>query len=189
MTELEKYEKGLSHCFDDEEIIAKKENAVIECMKYNSIDPLDSKARYRQLKLMLADIGEKVTIESNFNVDNGKHIHIGDNFIGNYNLTILDINHVYIADNVMIGPNTVITTVGHPLDPKGRREHVSITGEVHIGSDVWIGANVTVLPGVTIGDNVVVGAGAVVNRDIPSNSLAVGVPAKVIRKLENNVDD
>ena len=52
---------------------------------------------------------------------------------------------------------------------------------------MWLGGNVTVLPGVTIGNNVVVGAGAVVTKDIPDNSLALGVPAKVVRQLENDL--
>jgi maltose O-acetyltransferase len=59
---------------------------------------------------------------------------------------------------------------------------------VRIGNDVWIGGNVTILPGVTIGNNVVVAAGAVVNKDVPDNSLVGGVPAKLIRELENDVD-
>ena len=60
--------------------------------------------------------------------------------------------------------------------------------EIRIGNDVWLGANVTILPGVSIGDNVVVGAGAVVTKDIPDNSLAVGVPARVMKKIENDID-
>lgn len=88
----------------------------------------------------------------------------------------------------MIGPNTTITTVGHPLSPKKRREHLAQASEIRIGNDVWLGANVTVLPGVTIGNNVVVGAGAVVSKDIPDNSLALGVPARIVRKLENDID-
>lgn len=189
MSELEKYMKGMDHCYADEEIIALKTNALIQCDKFNSIDPTDYEKQYEQLRNMLGSVGENVWIARYFHCDNGKNIFIGDNFTGNHNLTILDINKVYIGDNVMIGPGTVITSVGHPLNPQGRRNHISITDEVHIGSDVWIGANVTILPGVTIGDNVVVAAGAVVNKDIPSNSLAVGVPARVIRKLENDVDD
>lgn len=51
-----------------------------------------------------------------------------------------------------------------------------------------IGANVTILPGVTIGNNVVIGAGAVVTKDIPDNSLAVGVPARVIKEIENDIE-
>ena len=110
------------------------------------------------------------------------------NFLANYNVTILDINVVHIGDNVMIGPHTLITTVGHPISPKGRRKHLGVTGPINIGDDVWIGGNVTILPGVTIGNNVVIGAGSVVNKDIPDNSLAVGVPARVIKEIENDLD-
>ena len=136
---------------------------------------------------MLGSVGENVDIEDTFNCDNGKNIFIGNNFVANYNVTILDVKEVYIGNDVMIGPNTTITTVGHPISPKGRRQRLGVASEVKIGSDVWIGANVCVLPGVTIGNNVIVGAGAVVNKDIPDNSLAVGVPAKVIKKIENDI--
>ena len=56
--------------------------------------------------------------------------------------------------------------------------------EIKVGNNVWIGGNVVVLPGVTIGDNVVIGAGSIVNKDIPSNSVAVGNPCHVVKKLE-----
>ena len=59
----------------------------------------------------------------------------------------------------MIGPNTLISTVNHPLTPMGRRQHLGIAKPVRIDNDVWIGGNVTILPGVTIGNNVVVAAG------------------------------
>ena len=86
----------------------------------------------------------------------------------------------------MIGPNTLITTVGHPLSPKGRRNYLAFAKPVKIGNDVWIGGNVTILPGITIGNNVVIGAGAVVTHDIPDNSLAMGVPARVVRQLDDD---
>ena len=89
----------------------------------------------------------------------------------------------------MIGPNTLITTVGHPLTPMGRRKHIGIAKPVKIGDDVWIGGNVTILPGITIGNNVVVAAGAVVTKDVPDNTLVGGVPAKAIRKLENDIEE
>ena len=84
----------------------------------------------------------------------------------------------------MIGPNTLITTVGHPLSALERRDYMAYAKPVRIGNDVWIGGNVTILPGVTIGNNVVVAAGAVVTKDIPDNTLVGGVPAKKIRDLE-----
>lgn len=95
---------------------------------------------------------------------------------------------VYIGNNVMIGPNVLITTVGHPLSPLGRRKHMGIAKPIHIGNDVWIGGNATILPGVTIGNNVVIAAGAVVNRDVPDNCLVGGVPAKKIKDIENDVE-
>lgn len=186
MTELEKLKAGLEYCYDDAEIEMLKLNAVRQCKIYNAIDDEDYEALAEQLKKMLGAKGEKVWIAKNFNCDNGKNIFIGNNFTGNYNLTILDIREVRIGDNVMIGPNTLITTVGHPLSPAKRRKHLGIAKPVTIGNDVWIGGNVTILPGVTIGNNVVIGAGAVVNRDIPDNSVAVGVPAKVVKPIEND---
>ena len=57
---------------------------------------------------------------------------------------------------------------------------------IHIGSNIWFGASVTVTPGVSIGDGSVIAAGSVVTNDIPPNSLAAGVPAKVIRTIDQN---
>ena len=65
----------------------------------------------------------------------------------------------------------------------GENKHLCYAKAVHIGKGCWFGAGVTVCPGVTIGDNCVIGAGSVVTRDIPPNSLAVGVPCRVIREL------
>ena len=69
-----------------------------------------------------------------------------------------------LKDGVEIGPGAVLC------------------GRVHVGENSWIGANATVRPRVTIGDNAIVGAGAVVVTDIPSNVVAVGVPARVVRE-------
>lgn len=184
MTELEKLEAGLEYCYDDAEIEARKENAIIQCKKYNAIADTDYDAQYAQLKAMLGGVGEKVWIAKTFNCDNGRKIFIGNIFTGNYNLTILDIREVHIGDNVMIGPNTLISTVGHPLSSVGRRKHLAFAKPVHIGNDVWIGGNVTILPGVAIGNNVVVAAGAVVTKDVPDNTLVGGVPARKIKELE-----
>lgn len=188
LTELEKLEAGLEYRFDDPEVAARKRNAIVQCRAYNALADDDKAGQQAQLKAMLGSMGERVWIAKTFNCDNGKNIHIGDNFTGNFNLTILDIREVCIGDNVMIGPNTLITTVGHPLSPAKRRLNMAYAKPVSIGNDVWIGGNVTILPGVTIGDNVVIGAGAVVTHDVPSNSVAVGVPARVIKQIENDVE-
>ncbi|WP_407423378.1 sugar O-acetyltransferase [Methanobrevibacter sp.] len=187
MKEIEKMKAGLEYCYSDEKVYALKENAIRNCEIYNSIDGTDRQKQHKFLEEMLGSVGDNVWIGKGFNCDNGKNIFIGDYFNGNFNITILDCKEVHIGNHVMIGPNTLITTVGHPLSPKGRRSELAQASPIHIGDDVWLGGNVTILPGVTIGNNVVVGAGAVVNKDIPDNSLAVGVPAKVIRELENDL--
>ena len=183
LTELEKLDAGLDYCFLDEGVAARKIRAQRLCDKLNAIDVADDAARLPVLRELLGTCDEDTSIMPRFNCDYGKNIHVGAHFIANYNVTILDIAPVHIGDYAMIGPGTLITTVGHPLDPAGRRARLGKGEPVTIGDDVWIGGNVTILPGVTIGDNVVIGAGAVVSRDIPSNSLALGVPARVVRTL------
>ena len=81
----------------------------------------------------------------------------------------------------LIGHNVVLATINHALAPHDRR---NLYAPIHIGKNVWIGSNATILQGVTIGDGSVIGAGSVVTKSIPENSVAVGVPAKVIRKVE-----
>ena len=187
MTEVEKLDAGLPYSFWDKEVNARKLHAVKGCMELNSIDPLDEAAVEACVQRLFGSVGAHPTVLPGFNCDNGKNLHVGDNFLANYNVTILDISPVTMGDNVWIGPNTLITSVGHPITPKGRRQHLGVAKPVKIGNDVWIGGNCTILPGVTIGNNVVVAAGAVVSKDAPDNCLVGGVPAKVIREIENDI--
>ncbi len=62
---------------------------------------------------------------------------------------------------------------------------LEITKPISVGDNVYIGNNVLIMPGVKIGNNVIIGAGAVVSRDIPDNSVAVGVPARVIKTIDD----
>ncbi|MBR3745428.1 MAG: sugar O-acetyltransferase [Selenomonadaceae bacterium] len=188
MTELEKLRAGLEYIFTDPEVDALKLNAVKLCQKLNATDVTDYATREKIIRELFGSAGENPVVLPVFNCDNGKNIHVGDNFLANYNVTILDIREVKIGNHVMIAPHTLITTVGHPLSPAGRRKNLGIATPVSIGNDVWIGSNVTILPGVTIGNNVVIAAGAVVTKDVPDNSLFGGVPAKLIKTIANDVE-
>ena len=188
MTEIEKLESGLPFSVRDSEVDKRKLSAVRGCQKLNSVDIMDYEAKEKAIRELFGSAGKEPVVLPNFICDCGKNIHVGDYFLANYNVTILDIAEFRAGNNVWIGPSTLITTINHPLSPKGRREHLGIAKPITIGDDVWIGGNVTILPGVTIGNNVVIAAGAVVTKDVPSNSLVGGVPAKFIKEIINDVE-
>lgn len=92
-----------------------------------------------------------------------------------------------IGENVFLHRGTIILT--HDWASwcfvNSHNEFLPSHGKVKIGNNVWLGENVTILKGVTIGDNVIIGIGSIVTKDIPSNSVAVGVPAKVVGAYED----
>ena len=88
---------------------------------------------------------------------------------------------VRIGNSTQIGPGTILTTSGHDY---GATDLELDLAAIDIGERVWIGCNCAVLPGVAIGDRAVIGAGAVVTSDIPGDCLAVGIPAKVVRRFD-----
>ena len=108
---------------------------------------------------------------------------MGKHFFANFNLVVLDEALVTIGDHCFIGPNVSIYTACHSIIPQERNTRDEWARPVTIGNNVWIGGSVTILPGVTIGDNVTIGAGSVVVKDIPSDSLAVGNPARVVKHI------
>ena len=130
-------------------------------------------------------IGEKVDDEfamfPPFTTDYGRNIHVGKRVFINSGCRFQDQGGIFIGDDVLIGHNVVLATLNHHMAPAKRS--VLIPAPIHIGNRVWIGSNSTVLPGVSIGDNSVVAAGATVTKDVPSNCIVGGVPAKLIREL------
>ncbi|MDM8214012.1 sugar O-acetyltransferase [Enterococcus hirae] len=183
MREIEKLDAGLEYYFLDPEVAARKANAAKLCQEFNEIPATEPEKQIQKMREIVGSAGKNLSVQGGFNCDNGKNIHIGHDFLSNYNLTILDIAPVTFGDHVLVGPNVDIYTVNHPLDKLERRKYLAIASPVTIGSDVWIGGNVTITPGVTIGNNVIIAAGAVVTKDIPANTLVGGVPAKKIRDL------
>lgn len=151
--------------------------------EFNNMQPSKKDERIALFRSIIGDCGETFHINRPFLCDYGCNIHIGNNFFANFNLTILDEARVTIGDNVFIGPNVSIYTACHPIEPEARNTGVEWAEPVTIGNSVWIGGSATILPGVTIGDNCVIGAGSVVTKDIPSNTVVAGNPAKVIKHI------
>lgn len=184
MTEKEKMLAGLVYSATDKELLEEL-NAVKEIIHdYNSLRPSDLRKRHEILKGLLGHIADdEIIINQPFYCDYGKQISVGKRFFANFNLTVLDEAMVTIGDDCFIGPNVSIYTACHSTDPVERNTRDEWAKPVCIGNNVWIGGSVTILPGVTIGNNVTIGAGSVVTKDIPSNSVAVGNPCKVIKQI------
>lgn len=112
------------------------------------------------------------------------YVKIGKYCTIQYGCLLYGVGGLVIGDNTRIAAATIVTPMSHVYeDPEMPIWKQGETAKgINIGNDVWIGSNVKVLDGVIIGDGSVVGAGSVVNVDIPPYSVAVGVPAKVIKR-------
>lgn len=119
-----------------------------------------------------------------FYTDCGKNITVGKNVFINTGCRFQDQGGIRIGDHVLIGHNVVLATLNHDFAPYNRA--TMHPAPIHIKDRVWIGANATVVPGVTIGENSIVAAGAVVTKDVPPNTIVGGVPAKVLKRIDEN---
>ena len=113
--------------------------------------------------------------------DFGKNIKIGKDVFVNSACCFQDQGGVTLGDGCLVGHNVVFATLDHDKRP-GRRGDMT-AAPIVVGKDVWIGAHATILKGVTIGDGAIVAAGAVVTRDVPPNTIAAGVPARVVKTI------
>ena len=184
MTEKEKMLAGMVYAATTPELIAELQNTREILYEFNMLRPSETLRMKNILKSLLGHTGDEYfLINQPFRCDYGKQISIGKRFFANFNFTVLDEARVTIGDDCFIGPNVSIYTACHSTDPVERNTRQEWAKPVTIGNNVWIGGSVTILPGVSIGDNVTIGAGSVVTRNIPSNTLAVGNPCKVVKNL------
>jgi len=152
--------------------------------QYNRTSVDEARARERLLSELLGSLGEGVEIRPPFRCDYGSNIRIGARTFANFNLVALDVASITIGEDVQIGPNVQLLTPTHPTEPELRRAKLEAAKPIVIGDNVWLGGGVTVLPGVTVGENTVVGAGAVVIHDLPPDVVAVGNPARIVKRAE-----
>lgn len=129
-------------------------------------------------------LGHYSVVESYSCINNA----VGDVLIGDYTRIGLHntiIGPVTIGSHVNLAQGITVTALNHNFSDSSKRidEQGVSTSPVTIKDDVWIGANAVILPGVTIGSHCVVAAGAVVTKDIPDNSIAIGVPAVVKKRI------
>lgn len=128
------------------------------------------------------EVDEDFCLFPPFYTDFGRNIHVGKNVFINTSCHFQDQGGIAIGDGALIGYNVVLATINHDFDPARRGDNHPFP--IVIGKHVWLGANVTVTPGVTIGDGAIVAAGAVVTNDVPPNVIVGGVPARIIRSID-----
>lgn len=197
MNELEKCMAGKYYDCHDKIFLAFKSQARKLLKEYNALAYEQNKEKETILKQLFGKIGDKVTVGSPFICDYGRNIYIGNNVSVNMNCTFVDCNKITIGNDVLIAPNVQLYTATHPIEfaeryvpdkNEGSKQLIRCTYAlpIKIGNGCWLGGGVIVLPGVSIGDGSVIGAGSVVTKDIPENSLAVGNPCRVIRKINGD---
>ena len=138
------------------------------------------------LRQIVGRLDEPCEILSPFMVDYGFNVSIGAGSFINHDCYLMDCAPISIGSHVFIGPRFGAYTALHPLLHDQRNTGMECAKPITIDDNCWFGGNVTVLPGVHIGEGCVIGAGSVVTRDIPANSLAMGVPCRVIRPLSED---
>ena len=184
MTDREKIHSGELYYPSGDEIMNEQLSYVNMQYDFNMTRPTELDKREEMLKKMFAEIGDGCYIEPPLHANwGGHHVHFGKGVYANFNLTLVDDTHIYVGDYTLFGPNCIIATASHPIDPVLRQEAYQYNLPVHIGKNCWLGAGVIVCPGVTIGDNTIIGAGSVVTKDIPSGVVAFGNPCRVHREV------
>ena len=191
MTEEERIFSGELYASEEPELVEKKLKAHHLSQKYNMFFEGDEE-REQILRELLGEVGEGTFMLGPIHFHYGCHTKIGHHCFMGFNFIVQDDTHVSIGNHCNFGPNTTIVTPLHSMIGSERRPVTCSDGverflcyakPVTIGNDCWFGANVTICPGVEIGDNCVIGAGSVVTKNIPANSFAAGVPARVIREI------
>jgi len=174
---------GEHYIADDPELARDLTRAARLTHRLNTMDPTDASGLREVFEELLGSFGEGSEIRPPFRCDYGYQTSVGARSFANFGLVVLDVARVTIGDDVQIGPNVQLLTATHPVDADARRDKWESAAPIVIGSNVWLGGGVIVCPGVTIGENTIVGAGSVVTRDLPSDVVAVGSPARTVRNL------
>lgn len=170
-------------------------NGLVGCDRFNRIPVRRAKAKQRALEKLIPSAKESgLAVFAPFYCEYGVNIHVGKGCFVNYNCTFLDVSPITLGNSVWIGANVTLATPNHPYlaeerlvadYPDGRHD-LEYSEPITIKDGCWICSSATICGGVTIGENSIVAAGAVVTRDVPPNSIVGGVPAKVIRQIDED---
>jgi maltose O-acetyltransferase len=177
--------RGDLYIADDPDLAADFARAQELLRRYNATGHGEHDVRAAILRDLIGDLGEGVVVRPPFHCEYGSRVSIGAGTFFNYDCLMLDVAPITIGTTCQIATRVQFLTATHPVDPEPRRLGWESGEPITIGDNVWLGGGVIVCPNVTIGDDTVVGAGAVVSRDLPAGVLAAGVPARIIREIDD----
>lgn len=195
-SEFEKMINGELYNSIDPDLVNKRLKVRDLAMRFNALSPFDLDKKRELMKQIFINSKNIDTayFEPNIRVEYGENITFGKDFYMNFDCMLLDVAPIEIGDSVMFGPRVIVATPMHPLLAEERiiqqypngYYNIEYAKKIVIGNNVWVASNVTICGGVTIGDNAIIASGAVVTKDVPPNVLVGGVPAKVIRELNES---
>ena len=178
-----KQENGYVYSAKDEAIFNIVKDTVHYVEILNKLSNSEIQRRRDFLRTFVAKLDEGAMINSPFYMEFANHLEIGVNSFINYDCIMLNNAMIKLGDNVLVGPKVSFYTAIHPIDAKQREQWLVYAKPITVEDNVWIGGSATILGGVTIGKNAIVGAGAVVTKDVEPNTIVVGNPARVLRKI------
>ncbi|KAI8903316.1 transferase hexapeptide repeat-containing protein [Gorgonomyces haynaldii] len=183
-SEREKMLSGDLYNAFDPELLQMRRQAAMNQAVINRYDPrLLEQDQASLLRKYLGTVGKDCFITVPVYFDYGTNIHLGDAVYMNFGCVLLDVAPIRIGSKTMLAPNVQLYTAGHPLDKETRISGLEFGKPITIGECCWVGGGAIILPGVTIGDNVVVAAGSVVTKDVPSNVIVKGNPARIHKSV------
>lgn len=195
VNEWDRMVSGKLYIADSKDLIKNHGLGMMRCDRFNRIPLWMFGTKMRALKRLIpSSKGKNLFVFAPFYCEYGVNIKVGNGCFFNYNCTLLDVSPITLEDGVWVGANVTMATPMHPFlaDERLPRDYpdgnhdLEYSQPITIKKNAWICSSATITGGVTVGENSIVAAGAVVTKDVPPNVIVGGVPAKVIREIDEN---
>lgn len=193
MNDFDRMISGRLYNPTNRDVEQRHQRGLAACERFNRISLRRKRAKQRALeRLIPSAVGKALTVYAPFYCEYGINIHVGKGCFVNYQCTFLDVAPITLGDGVWLGANVTLATPMHPFlaeerlcadYPDGYHD-LEYAEPITLADGCWICSGATICGGVTVGENSIVAAGAVVLHDVPPNCIVAGVPARVLRRID-----